>query len=127
MAQAFTILFVDDDDMVRAPLGQLLRAQGWRVFTANSAVEAIRIIALEHVDVLFTDVVMPDKDGIELAKQAKLLSPNIRVVFATAYFSQAADAERLGRLLFKPLRAHEIDAALEEIRQKMVSHVADCA
>jgi DNA-binding NtrC family response regulator len=106
MAQAFTVLFVDDDNQVRAPLEQLLKAHGWRVFTASSAVEAMRIIAQEHVDVLFTDIVMPDTNGIELAKQAKQLRPDIRVLFATAYFSQAANAEKVGRLLFKPLRAH---------------------
>jgi YesN/AraC family two-component response regulator len=115
MAQAFTVLFVDDDDLVRAALEQLLKAQGWRVFAARSAIEAMRIIAQENVDVLFTDIVMPDTDGIELAKQAKQLRPSIRVLFATGYFSQAANAEKLGRLLFKPLRDHEIKTALDEV------------
>jgi DNA-binding NtrC family response regulator len=114
MAQAFTVLFVDDDDQVRAPVEALLKADGWRVFVANSAVEAMRIIAQEHVDVLFTDIVMPDRDGIELAKQAKQLRPSMRVIFATGYFSRAASAEAIGKLLFKPLRADEIEAALDE-------------
>jgi DNA-binding NtrC family response regulator len=114
VAQAFTVLFVDDDDLVRPALVELLKTRGFRVLSASSAIEAMRVLAQEHVDVLFTDVVMPDQDGIELAKQAKRLRPDLRILFATGYFSRAASAEALGRLLFKPLRAHEIEAALDD-------------
>lgn len=115
MAEAFTILFVDDDDLVRAPLAALLKLHGMRVLTAASAIEAMRILAEERVDVLFTDIVMPGQDGIELALQARQLQPHLRIVFATAYFSRAASAEQLGKLLFKPLRAEEIQAALNDV------------
>ncbi len=115
MAQAYTVLLVDDDDLVRSSLMRLLEAHGCRVFVAASAVEAMRILAQESVDVLFTDIVMPDQDGIELAKQAKKLQPDLRIMFATGYFSRAASAERLGKLLFKPLRADEVQAALDDV------------
>lgn len=114
MTQAFTILFVDDDDLVRTSLVDLLKARGFRVLSAGGAIEAMRVLAQEHVDVLFTDLVMPDQDGIELAKQAKRLRPGLRILFATGYYSRAASAEGLGRLLFKPLRAGEIEAALDD-------------
>jgi two-component system cell cycle response regulator CpdR len=45
------------------------------------------------VDVLLAEIVMPDLDGIELARQAKLLQPNIKVIFMTGYLSRAAEAE----------------------------------
>lgn len=112
-ARAFTVLFVDDDHQVREPIVEALRARGLRVLSADSAIEAMRILGQESVDVPFTDIVMPDQDGLELAKQAKLIRPNIQVVFATAYFSRAASAEKLGKLLFKPLRAEEIEAVVE--------------
>jgi two-component system, cell cycle response regulator CpdR len=115
MAQAFTILLVDDDDLVRAPLAALLKLHGVRVLTATSAIEAIRILGQERADVLFTDIVMPDQDGIELAKHAKALQPHLRIMFATGYFSRAASAEQLGKLLFKPLRADEVQAALDDV------------
>jgi DNA-binding NtrC family response regulator len=114
MAQAVTILFVDDDNAVREPVAALLRAEGFHVIEAESALEAMRIIAQAHVDVLFTDIVMPDRDGIELAKQVRQLRPGIRVIFATGYYSQARNAETLGKLLFKPVRAQEIRRALAE-------------
>ena len=115
MAQAFTILFVDDDDLVRSPIAELLSGYGLRVLAASSAVEAMRILSQEHVDVLFTDIVMPDVNGIELAKQAKLLRPDLRIVFATAYFSRAADAAQLGKVVFKPMRAHQIEDTINEV------------
>jgi len=88
MAQALTVLLVDDDDLARESLTRLLEAHGCRVHVAASALEAMRILAQEHVDVLFTDIIMPDQDGIELAKQAKLLRPDLRVMFATGYYSK---------------------------------------
>jgi two-component system, cell cycle response regulator CpdR len=115
MARTFTVLFVDDDDLVRAPLAALLKLHGVRVLTATSAIEAISILTRERADVLFTDIVMPDQDGIELAKHAKKLQPDLRIMFATGYFSRAASAERLGKLLFKPLRADEVQAALDDV------------
>jgi two-component system, cell cycle response regulator CpdR len=115
MAQAFTVLLVDDDDLVRAPLAALLKLHGVRVLTATSAIEAIRILGQERADVLFTDIVMPDQDGIELARHAKALQPHLRIMFATGYFSRAASAEQLGKLLFKPLRADEVQAALDDV------------
>lgn len=107
MADALTVLFVDDDDQVRAPVAELLRREGFRVFVAASALEAMRILAREPVDILFTDVVMPGENGLELARQARGLQPKIRVLFATGCHSQAANADRMGRLLFKPVRADE--------------------
>jgi DNA-binding NtrC family response regulator len=114
MADALTVLFVDDDDQVRAPVAELLRREGFHVFAAASALDAMRILAREPVDILFTDVVMPGENGLELAGQARALQPTIRVLFATGYYSQAANAERMGRLLFKPVCADEIRTALRE-------------
>lgn len=111
MAATITVLFVDE---VREPVTELLRREGFRVLAAGSALEAMRILASEPIDILFTDVVMPGQDGLTLAKQARALQPAIRVLFATGYYSQAAKAEEMGRLLFKPIRADEMRTALRE-------------
>jgi YesN/AraC family two-component response regulator len=117
MVQAFTVLLVDDDSLVRDTIVAIIETKGLRVLAADSAIEAMRILAQEHVDVLFTDIVMPDQNGIELAKEARKLRPNLQIMFATGYFSRAAAASQLGKLLFKPMRAHEIEAALDEVLQ----------
>jgi DNA-binding NtrC family response regulator len=115
MAQAFTVLFVDDDDQVRSPIAELLARYGLRVLTAGSAREASRGIAREHVDVLFTDIVMPDQDGIELAREVLQFRPGLKIMFTTGYFTRAADAAQLGKVLFKPVRARQIEEAFDDV------------
>lgn len=119
MEQAFTVLFVEDEADIRNSVAWILKLRGLVVLTASDGYEAMRILAQRHVDVLFTDIVMPGINGIELAKQAKLLHPHLRIMFATGYAARAHDAMALGRLLFKPLRAAEIDV---EVRSLMASH-----
>jgi DNA-binding NtrC family response regulator len=115
MAQAFAVLFVDDDELVRTPVAEILIQAGFRVFVAGSAPEAVRVLVREHVDVLFTDVVMPDLNGTELSIHAQQLQPSIRVMFATGHFSRAGEAAQLGKVLFKPMRAQQIEDALNDV------------
>jgi CheY-like chemotaxis protein len=121
MAKSTTILFVDDDDEVRAPLAAQVRVDGFRVLEARNTPEALRVLAQEHIDVLFTDVVMPEPDGIELAERARHLQPHIRVIFATGYLLRAATADKMGKLLFKPVRAKDILGALGELMRESSS------
>ena len=123
MTQAPTIMFVDDEDEVRAPLAALLRIEGYRVLEARSTEEALRVLAREPlIDVLFTDIVMPGSDGIELAERARQMQPQIRVIFATGYLARAVTADKLGRLLFKPVRLKDILGALDEVMQVLTRH-----
>jgi two-component system, cell cycle response regulator CpdR len=115
VGQAFTVLFVDDDGSVRDVFAAILSSRGFRVRAAESGYAAMRILAQEHVDVLFADIVMPDLDGIELAKQAKLMRPDLRVILVTGYYSRAREAETVGKLLFKPLRADHIEAEIRAV------------
>ena len=104
MTKPATILFVEDDDAVRGVLAEALTAKGFRVLAAESGHHARDVLARDHVDVLFTDVVMPDLNGIELVKEARRTRPDLPVVMMTAYFSRAKEAAGLAKLLFKPLR-----------------------
>ncbi len=115
MPQPLTVLFVDDDDLVRHAVTKIIEGKGFSVVAAKSAGDALSIIAQQHVDVLFTDIVMPDRDGVELAKIAKMIRPDLKVMFITGYVSRASEAMLLGPLLFKPLRAHQIEAALGQL------------
>src|SRR5579864_6715009 len=115
MPQPLTVLFVDDDDLVRHAVTKIIEGKGFSVLAAQSASDALSIIARQHVDVLFTDIVMPDRDGVELAKIAKMIRPDIKVMFITGYLSRASEAILLGPLLFKPLRAHQIETALGQL------------
>jgi CheY-like chemotaxis protein len=115
MVLPHTILFVEDDTPVREITAQLLTGKGFRLLVADNGYEALRLIAEQHVDVLFTDIVMYGMDGIELALQAKLHQPDIKVMFMTAYYSRASEATQLGKLLFKPVRGVQLEAELLEL------------
>ena len=111
----FTILFAEDDTGVRESTAAILVAKGFRLLVAADGEEALRLLRENDVDVVFTDVVMPNLNGIELARKARQLRPGIKVLLMTAYYSRAAEAERVGRLVFKPLRSAEIEAELRKL------------
>lgn len=113
--QPFTILFVEDDRSVRESTVALLTARGFRLLVASDGHEALRLLANNHVDVLFSDIVMPELNGIDLAKQAKLLQPDLKIMLMTGYYSRAAEGAAVGKLLFKPVRGIDIDAELGKL------------
>jgi CheY-like chemotaxis protein len=115
MAEQFTLLFVEDDPDVRESTQEILKTKGFRLLIAQDGYEAMRLLAQNHVDVLFTDIVMPGMDGVALARQAKLLKPDLKIMFMTGYYSRAAEARTLGDLIFKPVREPQIMEALKRL------------
>lgn len=84
------ILVVEDEDRVRAISAETLRELGYTVMEARSAREAIRKIDDgARPQLLFTDVVMPDMTGRELAKVVQKMLPRIKVLFTTGYTRDA--------------------------------------
>lgn len=85
-----TILVVEDDERVRNISSESLRELGYNVIEAASAKEAIRTIENGFVpDLLFTDVVMPDMTGAELAAELSKRYPALKVLFTTGYTRNA--------------------------------------
>jgi PAS domain S-box-containing protein len=84
---AETILIVEDEKHLREVTATILSADGYRVVEVQNAEEALRIIAScpGEVDLLLTDVIMPEKSGAELLAEAKRLYPNLRAVFMSGY------------------------------------------
>jgi CheY-like chemotaxis protein len=111
-----TILVVDDDTGVLAYATNVLEDCGYFVLAAPNGPRALALLR-DHarIDLLFTDVVMPGLDGVEVARRAREESPGLKVLFTSGY---AADAVPAGRLLKKPYRpeqlAGEIAAILDE-------------
>lgn len=119
MVRPFTVLFVEDDAAVRAIVKEVLLSRGFFVQTASDGYEALCVLMEHHIDLLFTDIVMPGISGFELAMQAKLIRPRVRVLYLSGYAQKAAGREdhlRFGKLLPKPVRpaalVQEINAAL---------------
>ena len=82
-----TILVVDDNDALRAIIKKALREKGYRVFSARSSEEALSQCRRlkERIDLLLSDVVLPDFSGPELAKRLLESRPGLRVVFMSGY------------------------------------------
>lgn len=115
MAPFCTILFVEDDVGVRESTAAILAGKGFRMLVARNGQEALRFIAEESIDILFTDIVMPGINGIDLAKQARAMRPDLKIMFMTAYYSRAREAAEIGRLMFKPVREAEMVAELTDL------------
>src|SRR5689334_10932969 len=82
-----TVLVVDDEPAVRTTLASSLADGGFAVLTAEDSYEAIRVLT-DHpeVDLLLTDLVMPQStNGFDLARQAKLMRPHLKVMYVTAF------------------------------------------
>ncbi len=81
-----TILVVEDDPNVRELAVCLAERLGYDVLEAYDGVSALAVLASgRHIDVLFTDIVMPGMNGVELSRQARSRSPSLKVVFASGY------------------------------------------
>jgi CheY-like chemotaxis protein len=87
-----TILLVEDDPALREMAATLLRRLGYTVLTAANGLEALNVThqsATGHIDLLFTDVVMPHMSGKELADRVKALYPRTKILFTSAYTENA--------------------------------------
>jgi CheY-like chemotaxis protein len=106
----FRVLVVDDEPDLREFVVEVLSSHGLRTLAAASSYNALQIVAAEHVDLLVTDIVMSGKTGVELAAEVKRLRPEIKVLFVTGHAPRSTEqaAMRLGKTLFKPLRAPDI-------------------
>jgi CheY-like chemotaxis protein len=79
------VLIVEDEFFICELVAQVLSQNGFSVRTAMNAVDALRSLAAEPVDVLFTDINLPGgMDGAALARRARQLQPNLQVVYASA-------------------------------------------
>jgi signal transduction histidine kinase/CheY-like chemotaxis protein len=87
-----TVLLVEDDPALREAAAMLLGRLGYTVLTAANGVDALKMAQQEgsgHIDLLFTDVVMPHMSGKELVDRVRILFPRTKILFASAYTGNA--------------------------------------
>jgi len=107
------ILIVDDDPVVGKSFDRVLSGRGYVVVTASDGAEALRKIASEEYDAVFTDIRMPGMDGIAVAEEIKSRQPWLPVVivsgYATAENEARAKAAGVSTVLHKPLSPEMIE------------------
>ncbi|MCI0490800.1 MAG: response regulator [Blastocatellia bacterium] len=109
---AITLLIAEDNSIIRKIFKEALETDGYRVLDAGTGTEALELIKQEAVDVLLTDVKMPEMDGIELLERAREVNPDLRAIVITgdntsntiisAFRNHACD------LLLKPFSVNEL-------------------
>ncbi|MBV7256512.1 response regulator [Pacificimonas sp. WHA3] len=113
------ILLAEDDDSMRAFLERAIERAGYHVVAVDRGTAALPHIAGGEFDLLLTDIVMPEMDGIELAQRAAALAPGMRVMFITG-FAAVAMAKNSGapegaRVLSKPFHLRELTGEIERM------------
>src|SRR4028118_2345575 len=88
------ILLAEDDTSMREYLQRALQRVGYEVAAVGCGTEAMPLLESERFDLLLTDIVMPEMDGIELAQKASVIDPAIRVMFITGFAAVALQGGR---------------------------------
>ncbi|WP_159714673.1 cell cycle two-component system response regulator CpdR [Sphingomonas sp. AX6] len=119
----FRILLAEDDQVMREYLTRALERAGYAVSAVDRGTAALPLIETEPFDLLLTDIVMPEMDGIELAQKASDIAPDMRVMFITGFAAvtlKAGQAMPQARVLSKPFHLRdlvlEVDRLFENVK-----------
>jgi two-component system, cell cycle response regulator CpdR len=112
------ILLAEDDDSLRGFLARALERAGYEVTACADGEEAVAVLDQDW-DLLLTDIVMPGIDGIEVARQAAALHPDLRIMFITGFAAVAlaagSQAPAGAKVLSKPIHLREIVSEVERM------------
>ncbi len=117
------ILLVEDEDPVRAFAERALASRGYTVFAASNAAEAIAFMEenLADIELIVSDVVMPEMDGPTLLKELKKLKPEVRVIFMSGYaeeaFRKSLDPNVVFSFLPKPFSLKQLAETVKTVME----------
>jgi two-component system cell cycle response regulator CpdR len=120
------ILLAEDEDAMRSYLARALQNAGYDVVAVDRGTAAIPHLQTEHFDLLLSDIVMPEMDGIELAQRCSEISPATKVMFITGFAAVTLKANReapQAKVLSKPF--HLKDLVMEV--QRIFEHQAEAS
>ena len=114
------MMVIDDEEFVRNVLSTLLETWGHDVVGVSSAEEAIALIEGRDFDLVFTDLAMPNTDGIAAARGIKALRPQTKVILMSGYSAEAvsersAECDSIDATISKPFNLAEIRNAIKEL------------
>jgi two-component system cell cycle sensor histidine kinase/response regulator CckA len=115
-----TVLLVEDEESVRRFAARALRRQGYVVLEAGNGIEALEIKASHRgaIDVVVSDIVMPEMDGPTLLKELRKESPQLKIIFMSGYADDALsslDNNEEFAFLAKPFQLSDLVSAVKEL------------
>ncbi len=115
------ILLAEDDDDMRRFLVKALERAGYEVVDFDNGAGAYERLREEPFSLLLTDIVMPKMDGIELARRATEIDPDLKVMFITGFAAVAlnpdSNAPRDAKVLSKPFHLRQLVDEVEKLLQ----------
>ncbi|MFU7528200.1 cell cycle two-component system response regulator CpdR [Qipengyuania sp. ASV99] len=121
------ILLAEDDEAMRTYLERALTNAGYEVCSVDRGTDALPLLERETFDLLLSDIVMPEMDGIELAQRCGEVSPRTKVMFITGFAAVSLRASREqphAKVLSKPFHLRdlvlEVERVFEDQRQASV-------
>jgi two-component system cell cycle response regulator CpdR len=112
------ILLAEDEDAMRAYLARALENAGYDVVAVDRGTDALPLLEREHFDLLLSDIVMPEMDGIELAQRCAEICPQTKVMFITGFAAVSLRASRetpQARVLSKPFHLRDLVLEVQRI------------
>jgi CheY-like chemotaxis protein len=116
------ILLIDDDDSFRTMLGLTLKHFGHAVVEAPNGKEGLKLLPQANADLVITDIVMPEKDGIEVILELRKKQPDLKIIaisggarISAATHLQAAKYLGAAKILPKPFTNEALLAAISEL------------
>ncbi|MEM7689998.1 MAG: response regulator [Pseudomonadota bacterium] len=112
------ILLAEDEEAMRAYLARALSNAGYRVESVDRGTDAIPLLETEDFDLLLSDIVMPEMDGIELAQRCAEISPRTKVMFITGFAAVSLRASReqpTAKVLSKPFHLRDLVLEVERV------------
>ena len=118
------ILLAEDDDAMRVYLERALVNAGYAVDSVDRGTDAIPLLEGAQYDLLLSDIVMPEMDGIELAQRCNEVSPHTKVMFITGFAAVTLKASREqphAKVLSKPFHLRDLVLEVERVLDERVS------
>lgn len=114
------ILLAEDDNSMREYLKRALEKTGYAVTAVDRGTAALPLLESEAFDLLLTDIVMPEMDGIELAQRANVIAPLMRVMFITGFAAvtlKSGATPPQAKVLSKPFHLRDLVLEVDRMFQ----------
>jgi len=114
------ILLAEDEDAMRTYLERALTKAGYEVITVDRGTDAVPLLEKERFDLLLSDIVMPEMDGIELAQRCAEVSPHTKVMFITGFAAvtlRASKEQPQAKVLSKPFHLRDLVLEVDRVFQ----------